>query len=144
MNAHHQIKNLATKHSLIKKMEALLKITAPEAKQVIDQDKLKHKVSQESIWKHFGLTAHQHSQVPTGENATMVKKYYLGNLNVYLGDGKSLFSSGCLDTGSFCFVRWYKKCLRQRMFFCCFRQKCVRAKGYAHRSYYFASRKRFF
>lgn len=72
-------------------MEALLKITAPEAKQVIDQDKLKHKVSQESIWNHFGLTAHQYSQVPTGENATMVKKYYLENLNVYLGDGKSFF-----------------------------------------------------
>ena len=94
MNAHHQIKNLATKHSLIKKMEALLKITAPEAKQVIDQDKLKHKVSQESIWKHFGLTAHQYSQVPTGENATMVKTAVVFNLieNLHHERGKQLWS----------------------------------------------------
>ena len=75
---------------VVKKMDALLKIVAPEAEPEIDHDKLKHMVSQKRIWDYFGLTAEKYSELPSADMVTMIKKYYLDNLQIYHGNGKSV------------------------------------------------------
>ena len=75
---------------VVKKMYALLKIVAPEAEPEIDHDKLKHMVSQKSICDYFGLTAQKYSEPPSADMVIMIKKYYLDNLQIYHGNGKSV------------------------------------------------------